>query len=119
MAAAETSIATKKRTCIKHLASKLAKLSKGMELMMKDKGNVSKIKALRNDINGCWDSYAEENEDLGVLPDADQTELTCAFDKARIEFESLMKRVDDWIDAPSSVAGSRVSSSTKSSQRKR
>lgn len=95
MATAETSSAITKRSNLKRLALKLAKLSKGIELTLKDRQSVDKTKALKNEVRQCWDLYAEENEDLSVLPDSDQTEQKNVFDKGRADFETLLKRAND------------------------
>ena len=121
MATAETSGAQEKRLSIKSLTSKLAKMSKGLEVLLTDKSNATKVTSLRADLKECLNQYTNEVEDLNGLPATDQATITDVYTHASANTESLFERADDWLKQCASVKSSKAGShaSSKSSTKKR
>ena len=121
MATAETSGAQEKRLSIKSLTSKLAKMSKGLEVLLTDKANATKVTSLRADLKECLNQYTNEVTDLNGLPATDQATITDVYTHASANTESLFERADDWLKQCASVKSSKAGShaSSKSSTIKR
>lgn len=126
MATAENPSIVEKRKKLKGLKSKLAKLTTGISLRMKEKDSISYVRALRIEINETREEFEREYDTLEMFSCEEQTNLKESRDLTRKELDSLLIRVNEWVGVNDSSAapiyehgGSEITENTRSSSKKR